>query len=94
MSDRYDGVRDLALWVDDARDAFSKAVERGAEPVHEPRVVRDDEGEIVIAAIVMRSGLLTPFIRRHRAALSLRKRRDRSDHSDVQSENSCVFQCE
>jgi 4-hydroxyphenylpyruvate dioxygenase len=46
-----DGVRDLALWVDDARDAFDKAVERGAKPVHEPRVVRDDNGEIVIAAI-------------------------------------------
>jgi 4-hydroxyphenylpyruvate dioxygenase len=46
-----DGVRDLALWVDDARDAFAKAVERGAEPVHEPRVTRDDDGEIVVAAI-------------------------------------------
>src|SRR5688572_7910190 len=46
-----DGVRDLALWVDDARDAFAKAVERGATPVHEPRVLRDEQGEIVIAAI-------------------------------------------
>src|SRR5215216_1565607 len=26
-----DGVRDLALWVEDARDAFAKAVERGAK---------------------------------------------------------------
>src|SRR5882724_13475610 len=25
-----DGVRDLALWVDDARDAYAKAIERGA----------------------------------------------------------------
>jgi len=46
-----DGVRDLALWVDDARDAFEKAVERGAQPVHQPRVLRDDDGEVVIAAI-------------------------------------------
>ncbi|HEU4565841.1 MAG TPA: 4-hydroxyphenylpyruvate dioxygenase [Gemmatimonadaceae bacterium] len=46
-----DGVRDLALWVDDARDAYQKAVERGAVSVHEPRVLRDDNGEIVIAAI-------------------------------------------
>jgi 4-hydroxyphenylpyruvate dioxygenase len=45
-----DGVRDIALWVDDARDAFRKAVERGAEPVQEPMVLRDDDGEIVIAA--------------------------------------------
>ena len=46
-----DGVRDLALWVDDARDAFAKAVERGAAPVHEPRVERDAAGEVVRAAI-------------------------------------------
>ncbi len=46
-----DGVRDLALWVDDARDAFAKAVERGARPVHAPRLTRDDAGEVVIAAI-------------------------------------------
>ena len=32
-----DGVRDIALWVDDAREAFRLAVERGAKPVHEPR---------------------------------------------------------
>jgi 4-hydroxyphenylpyruvate dioxygenase len=46
-----DGVRDLALWVDDAREAFAKAVERGAEPAQEPTVLRDDDGEVVIAAI-------------------------------------------
>ena len=46
-----DGVRDLALWVDDARDAHAKAVERGAVSVHEPRVERDEHGEVVVAAI-------------------------------------------
>jgi 4-hydroxyphenylpyruvate dioxygenase len=46
-----DGVRDLALWVDDARQAFARAVERGAQPVHEPRVARDADGEVVTAAI-------------------------------------------
>lgn len=45
-----DGVRDIALWVDDARDAFAKAVERGAEPVQEPAVLYDDDGEVVIAS--------------------------------------------
>jgi 4-hydroxyphenylpyruvate dioxygenase len=45
-----DGVRDLALWVDDARDAFEKAVARGAVPVHEPRVERDEHGEVVLAS--------------------------------------------
>jgi 4-hydroxyphenylpyruvate dioxygenase len=46
-----DGVRDLALWVDDAREAYAKAVERGAVSAQEPRVIKDDDGEIVIAAI-------------------------------------------
>jgi len=46
-----DGVRDLALWVDDAREAFARAVERGAEAVHEPRVMRDADGEVILAAI-------------------------------------------
>jgi 4-hydroxyphenylpyruvate dioxygenase len=46
-----DGVRDLAFWVDDAREAFARAVERGADPAREPEVLRDDAGEVVIAAI-------------------------------------------
>src|SRR5689334_4755437 len=48
--DHGDGVRDIALWVDDARDAFAKAVERGAEPVQEPTVSRDKDGEVVVAS--------------------------------------------
>jgi 4-hydroxyphenylpyruvate dioxygenase len=46
-----DGVRDLAFWVDDARDAYAKAIERGAESVHGPETAKDKDGEIVIAAI-------------------------------------------
>ena len=46
-----DGVRDLALWVDDCRAAFRYAVEHGATVVREPAVLKDDHGEIVIAAI-------------------------------------------
>ncbi len=46
-----DGVRDLALWVDDAREAFQLAVERGAKPVKEPEVIKDKDGEFITAAI-------------------------------------------
>ncbi|HEX3865213.1 MAG TPA: 4-hydroxyphenylpyruvate dioxygenase, partial [Gemmatimonadaceae bacterium] len=46
-----DGVRDIALWVNDARDAYEKALERGAESAYEPRVQRDDDGEVVTAGI-------------------------------------------
>jgi len=46
-----DGVKDYALWVDDARLAFETAVSRGAIPVQEPQVFSDEHGEVVIAAI-------------------------------------------
>lgn len=46
-----DGVKDLAFWVDDARDAYAKAIERGARSVREPEVISDANGEVVIAAI-------------------------------------------
>jgi len=46
-----DGVRDLALWVDDCRQAFEISVARGAEAVQEPTVLSDADGEVVIAAI-------------------------------------------
>jgi 4-hydroxyphenylpyruvate dioxygenase len=46
-----DGVKDLAFWVDDARDAYAKAIERGAEPERAPEVLADGDGEVVIAAI-------------------------------------------
>lgn len=59
-----DGVRDLALWVDDARDAFAKAVERGAVPEHEPRVATDDDGETVTAAIRIYGDTIHTFVER------------------------------
>ncbi len=46
-----DGVRDLALWVDDCRQSYAYAMAHGAVSVSEPRVVRDDDGEVVLAAI-------------------------------------------
>ena len=51
VSKHGDGVRDLALWVDDTRDAYQKAIERGAVSVREPEVLTDADGEVVVAAI-------------------------------------------
>jgi 4-hydroxyphenylpyruvate dioxygenase len=59
-----DGVRDIALWVDDARDAFRKAVDRGAVPVQEPTVLTDDAGEVVIAAIGIYGDTIHSFVER------------------------------
>ena len=46
-----DGVRDLAFWVDDARDAYAKAMARGAVSVQEPTEMEDRDGRVIIAAI-------------------------------------------
>ena len=46
-----DGVRDYALWVNDARAAYETAIARGAIAVQEPQLFSDEHGEVVIAAI-------------------------------------------
>jgi len=46
-----DGVRDIALLVEDADFAFHEAVRRGAEPAIEPYDLRDERGTVRRAAI-------------------------------------------
>lgn len=46
-----DGVKVIALWVDDARKAFEETTKRGAKPYMEPTVTRDELGEIVRSGI-------------------------------------------
>jgi 4-hydroxyphenylpyruvate dioxygenase len=46
-----DGVADVALRVPDAERAYELAVARGARGLEEPRVLSDDRGKVVVAAI-------------------------------------------
>lgn len=46
-----DGVKVLALWVDDAESAYYTALKRGAESAFPPKTLRDEHGEVVLAAI-------------------------------------------
>ena len=46
-----DGVKDIALEVQDADMAFEEAVRRGAEPAAEPRDVSDEYGSVRWAAV-------------------------------------------
>ena len=46
-----DGVKDIALWVDDAREAFRLAVERGAKAWKEPKISEDAHGRVITASI-------------------------------------------
>lgn len=48
-----DGVKVIALWVEDARKSFEETVKRGAKPFMEPTVEKDEHGEVV------RSGIYT-----------------------------------
>ena len=46
-----DGVKVLALWVEDARKSYATAMSRGAESAFEPYSISDEHGEIVMAGI-------------------------------------------
>jgi 4-hydroxyphenylpyruvate dioxygenase len=59
-----DGVRDLALWVDDATRSFEETTRRGARPVREPERIEDDDGHIVISAIATYGDTIHSFVER------------------------------
>ena len=46
-----DGVKVVALWVDDARESYVETMKRGAESYFEPRATRDNDGEVVTSGI-------------------------------------------
>jgi 4-hydroxyphenylpyruvate dioxygenase len=46
-----DGVKVLALWVDDAEQSYYTAISRGAESAFPPKKLHDEHGEVVLAAI-------------------------------------------
>ncbi|HRI01721.1 MAG TPA: 4-hydroxyphenylpyruvate dioxygenase [Saprospiraceae bacterium] len=46
-----DGVKVLALWVEDVRKSYQTALERGAESAFEPYTLSDEHGEVVLAGI-------------------------------------------
>src|SRR6266853_3687399 len=48
-----DGVRDIALWVDDAETAWRETTKRGARSVREPETLRDEHGEVRLSAIAI-----------------------------------------
>ena len=57
-----DGVRDIALLVEDADFAFHEAVRRGAKPVSEPRDSTDANGTVRISAIQTYGETIHSFI--------------------------------
>jgi 4-hydroxyphenylpyruvate dioxygenase len=59
-----DGVKVLALWVDDARSAYEETVKRGATPFLEPVVEKDEFGEVVRSGIRTYGDTVHVFVER------------------------------
>ena len=59
-----DGVKVIALWVDDARKAFEETTKRGAKPYFEPTVISDEHGEIVKSGIHTYGDTVHVFVER------------------------------
>ncbi|HYF03817.1 MAG TPA: 4-hydroxyphenylpyruvate dioxygenase [Patescibacteria group bacterium] len=59
-----DGVKILALWVDDARESYEKTTSRGAKSYMEPTVLKDEHGEAVIAGIYTYGETVHLFVER------------------------------
>ncbi len=59
-----DGVKDIAFTVFDAEKAYERAVKNGAESAYEPRVYKDDQGTVRMAAIKTFGRVVHTFVSR------------------------------
>ena len=60
-----DGVKDIALTVPDATEAYRQAVQRGARGTAEPRSLEDEFGVIEVSAIATYGDTIHTFVNRH-----------------------------
>lgn len=51
MNSHGDGVKAIALWVDDAAHSHHETVKRGAESYMETKTLKDDQGEVKLSGI-------------------------------------------
>ena len=59
-----DGIKVVALWVEDARKAFEETTKRGAKVFMEPKIEKDDNGEVVRAGIYTYGETVHMFVER------------------------------
>lgn len=59
-----DGVKVLALWVDDAQKAWSETTRRGAVSIQEPTVLEDEHGQVVVTTIKTYGDTVHTFVER------------------------------
>ncbi len=59
-----DGVKVLALWVDDATASYEETVRRGARSYMEPQTLKDEHGEVVLSGIYTYGETVHVFVER------------------------------
>ena len=59
-----DGVKALALWVDDVEKSFNETVARGAVATSEPETLVDEHGQVKVASIKTYGDTLHTFVER------------------------------
>jgi 4-hydroxyphenylpyruvate dioxygenase len=59
-----DGVKVLALWVEDAYDAFEQTTKRGGKPYLQPTTLTDENGEVRMSGIHTYGEVVHLFIER------------------------------
>lgn len=59
-----DGVKIIALWVDDAYDSYQQTVSRGAESYMEPQTLTDENGEVRMSGIYTYGETVHLFVER------------------------------
>lgn len=65
LNDHGDGVKSISLWVEDARKSYEETTKRGAKSAFEPKVLSDENGEVVVSAIHTYGETLHVFVERH-----------------------------
>ena len=59
-----DGVKTVALWVDDATKSFEETTKRGAKAYLKPTTLKDDNGEVVLSGIHIYGETVHVFVER------------------------------
>jgi len=64
ISKHGDGVKVLALWVDDAEKSWEATTSRGAKSFEAPEILKDENGEVKVASIHTYGDTIHTFVER------------------------------
>ena len=59
-----DGVKVIAIWVEDAKKAWEETTSRGAESYFSPKVEKDEKGEVITSGIKVYGDTVHVFVER------------------------------